>query len=61
MVFDDYKGRVEKCIEQRKRLGHLKDMQSLVKAFQEKEDPVLAQLNGELDKIKAKVSDPQLF
>ena len=59
MVFDDYKGRVEKCIEQRKSLD-LKDMQSLVKAFQEKEDQ-LAQLNGELDKIKAKVSDPQLL
>ena len=38
----------------------LKDMQSLVKAFQEKEDQ-LAQLNGELDKIKAKVSDPRDF
>lgn len=58
MAFDNYKSRVEKCIEMRK-IEDLADIKEIVARFVDKEDQV-AKLNGELDKIKAKVTDPQL-
>lgn len=58
MVFEDYKGRVEMCIENRKTTD-LENLREIIERFQDKEAQIL-KLNGELEKIKAKVTDPQL-
>ena len=62
MVFDNYKGRVEKCIEMRKTTD-LENLRNIIAAYQDKEAQV-AQLNGKVDKIKqtkAVQNDPQLL
>tara|TARA_B100001250_G_scaffold413777_1_gene449049 strand:+ start:638 stop:1294 length:657 start_codon:yes stop_codon:yes gene_type:complete len=58
LIFEDYKGRVEMCIENRK-LEDLDNIREIIEEFQDKEEQV-AKLNGKFDKIKAKVTDPQL-
>ena len=59
LVFDDYKGRVEKCIEKRK-VEDLENIKNIIEAFTDKENQVAA-LNGELDNIRSGISDPQLL
>ncbi len=59
MVFDNYKGRVEKCIEKRK-VEDLANIKNIIEAFAEKENQVAA-LNGQLDTIRSGISDPQLL
>ena len=58
LIFDEYKGRVEKCIELRKTTD-LDNIREIIERFQDKEAQV-EKLNGKLDKFKAKVTDPQL-
>jgi hypothetical protein len=58
LIFDEYKGRVEKCIELRKT-SDLDNIRAIIEQFQDKEAQV-AKLNGELDKLKSQNLDPQL-
>ena len=59
LVFDDYNSRGRKCIEKRKG-ADLSSIKDLIDAFVEKENQV-SMLNGEMDKIRAGVKDPQLL
>jgi len=61
LVFDNYQGRIEKCIDKRK-LAELDNIKDLVTSFMDKEKQV-ATLNGNIKNMKVgdKITDPQLL